>query len=111
MSERPSPQLAISKQLPYSSRIWVLAFLTGLPAGIVALTLLWTGDFTSKVQWTLTVLIVGFWWGCAMALRERVILPLQTVSNLLAALRDLDRRDREVLAEAGFPVSAEDMAH
>lgn len=90
MPERPSPQLAISKQLPYSSRIWVLAFLTGLPAGIVALTLLWTGDFTSKVQWTLTVLIVGFWWGCAMALRERVILPLQTVSNLLAALREGD---------------------
>ena len=27
------------------------------------------------------------------------------------ALRDLDRRDREVLAEAGFPVSGEDMAH
>jgi nitrogen fixation/metabolism regulation signal transduction histidine kinase len=90
MSERPSPQLAISKQLPYSRRIWVLAVLTGLPAGIVALTLLWTGDFTSKVQWTLTVLIVGFWWGCAMALRERVILPLQTVSNLLAALREGD---------------------
>jgi tRNA (guanine37-N1)-methyltransferase len=31
--------------------------------------------------------------------------------DLLATLRDLDRRDREVLAEAGFPVSAEDMAH
>ena len=31
--------------------------------------------------------------------------------DLLAALRDLDRRDREVLAEAGFPVSTEDMAH
>ena len=31
--------------------------------------------------------------------------------DLIAGLRDLDRRDREVLAEAGFPVSAEDMAH
>ena len=31
--------------------------------------------------------------------------------DLIGALRDLDRRDREVLAEAGFPVSAEDMAH
>ena len=29
----------------------------------------------------------------------------------VAGLRGLDRRDREVLAEAGFPVSAEDMAH
>jgi tRNA (guanine37-N1)-methyltransferase len=41
-------------------------------------------------------------------------------ADLIAALRDLDRRDREVLAEAGydseqnsagFPVSGEDMAH
>ena len=31
--------------------------------------------------------------------------------DLIAGLRDLDRRDREVLAEAGFPVNAEDMAH
>ena len=31
--------------------------------------------------------------------------------DLIAGLRDLDRRDREVLAEAGFPISAEDMAH
>ena len=31
--------------------------------------------------------------------------------DLIGALRDLDRRDREVLAAAGFPVSAEDMAH
>jgi len=39
--------------------------------------------------------------------------------DLIAALRDLDRRDRQVLAEAGFPaeeargfpVSGEDMAH
>jgi len=31
--------------------------------------------------------------------------------DLIAGLRGLDRRDREVLAEAGFPISAEDMAH
>ena len=31
--------------------------------------------------------------------------------DLIPALRDLDRRDRQVLAEAGFPVNGEDMAH
>jgi tRNA (guanine37-N1)-methyltransferase len=31
--------------------------------------------------------------------------------DLIGALRDLDRRDRQVLSEAGFPVSGEDMAH
>lgn len=62
----------------------------GLPATIVALVLLWSGDFTSKVQWTLTIIIVGFWLGFAAALRERVVMPLQTLANLLSALREED---------------------
>jgi nitrogen fixation/metabolism regulation signal transduction histidine kinase len=54
------------------------------------LLLLWTGDYSSRIRWTLAVLIVSFWWGLAFALRERVIRPLQTLSNLLAALREGD---------------------
>lgn len=54
------------------------------------MVLLWRGDYTSKVQWTLTVLIVGVWMGFAFALRERVVRPLQTLSNILAALREGD---------------------
>jgi len=42
------------------------------------------------VQWTLTVLIVGAWLGFALAVRERVVFPLQTLSNLLGALREGD---------------------
>ena len=45
----------------------------------------------AKVRWTLTLLIVGFWlghrcWRCA----TRVVRPLQTLANLLAALREGD---------------------
>jgi tRNA (guanine37-N1)-methyltransferase len=46
-------------------------------------------------------------WRRDMALRRTAVHR----PDLIAGLRDLDRRDREVLAEAGFPVSAEDMAH
>jgi nitrogen fixation/metabolism regulation signal transduction histidine kinase len=42
------------------------------------------------VQWTLTVFILTIWWGVALALRDRVIFPLQTLSNLLGALREGD---------------------
>jgi nitrogen fixation/metabolism regulation signal transduction histidine kinase len=52
--------------------------------------MLWGGDYTPKVQWTLSVVIMGFWLGFSFALRERVVLPLQTLSNLLAALREGD---------------------
>ncbi|MBI2925070.1 MAG: PAS domain-containing sensor histidine kinase [Verrucomicrobia bacterium] len=67
-----------------------LAFLAGLPGSAVALGLLWAGTYSAKVQWTFTVLIVGFWLGVAFALRERVVRPLQTLSNLLASLREGD---------------------
>jgi CheY-like chemotaxis protein len=76
------------QRLRFDQRILLLALAAGLPAALVSLLLLWTGDYTAKVQWTLTVAIVGIWLGCSFAVRHRVVLPLQTVSNLLAALRE-----------------------
>src|SRR6476660_10160262 len=76
--------------LRFDQRILLLALAAGFPAALVALILLWTGDYTPKVQWTLTVFIVGVWAGCSFSVRQRVVLPLQTLSNLLAALRESD---------------------
>jgi nitrogen fixation/metabolism regulation signal transduction histidine kinase len=80
----------LPERLRFDQRILLLALAAGLPAALVALVLLWTGDYTARVQWTLTVLIVGIWLGCSFAARHRVVLPLQTLSNLLAALRERD---------------------
>jgi nitrogen fixation/metabolism regulation signal transduction histidine kinase len=52
--------------------------------------LLWTGDFTPKVQWTLTLFISLGWLGFAFAVRSNVVRPLQTLSNVQAALREGD---------------------
>jgi len=52
--------------------------------------LLWTGDFTPKVRWTVGLLAVGWWFAVAATLGEQVVRPLQTISNLLAALREGD---------------------
>src|ERR1035441_9289262 len=76
--------------LGHEGRVVLLAVLAGLPGSAIALWMLWSGDFSSKVQWTLTVLIAGAWLGCAFAVRERVVFPLQTLSNLLGALREGD---------------------
>ena len=76
--------------LGHEGRVVLLAVLAGLPGSAIALWMLWGGDFSSKVQWTLTVLIAGAWLGCAFAVRERVVFPLQTLSNLLGALREGD---------------------
>src|SRR5262245_27003388 len=87
---KPLPRAFQPQPLNYDHRILLLAFFTGLPGAVVSLILLWKGGFDTKTQWTLTVFIVACWLGCALALRERVVTPLQTLSNLLAALREGD---------------------
>jgi len=77
-------------KLTYDTRILLFALATGLPGLLVALILLWHGGHDAKTQWTLALLIVGCWLGFAFALRERVIRPLQTLANILAALREDD---------------------
>jgi two-component system nitrogen regulation sensor histidine kinase NtrY len=76
--------------LRHEHRILLLALAAGFPALLVALILLWDGDFTPKTQWTLTALIGLCWVGFAAAAQGRVVRPLQTLSNLLAALREGD---------------------
>lgn len=80
-----------SKRPPrHEGQVFRLALLGGFPAVALALGLLWFGDFTARTQWTLTLLVVGVWFACAMLAREHVVRPLQTVANVLAALREHD---------------------
>src|SRR5438128_6863265 len=74
----------------YERRILTLALLTGLPAVLVALVLLWAGDCAARTQWTVTILLVAVWLAFVGVVRERVVRPLQTISNMLAALREGD---------------------
>ena len=91
-------------RLSHDRRILLMAFASALPGAAISLIFLWGGDYTPKVQWTLTVLIVTFCLGFAFALRERVILPLQTLSNLLAALGEGDFSIRARGAHGGDPL-------
>jgi two-component system, NtrC family, nitrogen regulation sensor histidine kinase NtrY len=78
------------QRLSFESRVLLLALLAGLPGTAVALALLIVESYTAKVIWTFGLLVVGFWLGFAFTLRERVVRPLQTLSNLLAALLEGD---------------------
>src|SRR5438874_3900446 len=91
-------------RLSHDRRILLMAFASALPGAAIALIFLWTGDFTPKVQWTLSVLIITFCLGFSFALRERVVLPLQTLSNLLAALGEGDFSIRARGARGGDPL-------
>ncbi len=76
--------------LSFEGRIVLLAICAGLPGSICSLIMLWTGDYRLHTQVTLSILIFGIWMGFAFAIRERVVFPLQTISNLLGALREGD---------------------
>jgi PAS domain S-box-containing protein len=87
VTRKPKPP---EHKITHDTRVLLIALMAGFPGVLVSMILLWGGDFTAKVEWTVTVFIVGVWLGCSYALRERVVFPLQTLSNLLAALREGD---------------------
>jgi len=78
------------ERFSHGTRVMLTALAAGLPAVAVSIILLITGEFTPKVQWTFGALVVCCWLAFAAAVRGRVIRPLQTISNLLAALREGD---------------------
>jgi len=74
----------------HEQRMLLLALAAGLPAVAICMWLLWTGSYTPKTQWTLSIVIVGAWWGFAAGVKERVANPLRTLANLLEAMREGD---------------------
>ena len=76
--------------MTYERRIQLLALAAGFPGSLIAMILLWHGNYSSGAVWTLAFLIFSLWFGFAFSLRNRVVFSLQTLSNLLAALREED---------------------
>lgn len=74
----------------HEKRVLAFALLAGLPAVAATGLLLWTGDYSARLQWTVMTVVTLSWLGFSFAVRERVVFPLRTLSNLLAALREGD---------------------
>jgi nitrogen fixation/metabolism regulation signal transduction histidine kinase len=80
----------LRKRLTYQRAIPLLAVLSGFPAVVATLVLVWTGDHASRTQWTVTVFVLGSWIAILIAMRDRLVRPLHAVSNMLEALREGD---------------------
>jgi two-component system nitrogen regulation sensor histidine kinase NtrY len=100
------------RRLSLENRLTWLAFGAAAPAAVIALIILWSGDYSAKVQWTLTIFIFGCFAGFISSAREHLIRPLQTMTNLLAALREGDysirargARENDALGEALLEVN------
>src|SRR6266581_2652207 len=101
------------RRISHEDRLTWLTIGAVAPAALVALCLLWFGDYSAKVQWTLTLVLIGFAFGYLVSAREHAIRPWQTITNLLAALREGDysirargAREDDALGEALLEVNA-----
>jgi nitrogen fixation/metabolism regulation signal transduction histidine kinase len=81
-------------RLSHDRRVLLLTLAAGLPAVAVALVLLWVpptaGSVNPLLRLALTLIVLTAWFAGAPIVRRRVVRPLQTTSNLLAALREGD---------------------
>jgi PAS domain S-box-containing protein len=96
---RPKPH----KRFKHENHLALLAVVMAGPAIFLALIFTWTGDYSANTRWTLTVLVLVFIWGGLAALKHRARFPLQTLGNLVAAIREGDFSTR---ARAGGSVDA-----
>jgi nitrogen fixation/metabolism regulation signal transduction histidine kinase len=78
------------RRFPHDRRIQLLALGAGLPALVLAGVLLFRSDLSPRMQWSLLGLVALAWLALASSAREAVTRPLQTLSNLLGALREED---------------------
>ena len=74
----------------FDQRLLLLTIAAGLPGTVVALVLLWTGGYSFQTTITVLLVILACWGIAAASLRHRVVFPLQTMANLLEALRESD---------------------
>jgi two-component system nitrogen regulation sensor histidine kinase NtrY len=100
-------------KLRYDRRILLLTIAAGLPGTLAALVLLWAGDYSTQTIVTASLVMLVLWALAASSLRHRTVFPLQTMANLLEALRENDfsfrargaRRD-DPLGETLFEINA-----
>src|SRR5687768_4163506 len=89
LSHRPQARPRL-RAPSFESRVLLLALAVGLPGTAVALLLLWIGPYNPRLQGIVTLGLAAIWWWLARNLWQNVVRPLQTLSNLLHAVRDGD---------------------
>lgn len=73
-----------------STRYLLATLAGGLPAVVIAITLLWAHDFPPRLFWTTSLFLVITWAGGAWIVYQRLDYRLRTLANIISALREGD---------------------
>jgi nitrogen fixation/metabolism regulation signal transduction histidine kinase len=84
------PAIRRGSRLKFEKRVTFLALAAGFPAVCLCAFLLWYDNYSARVQWTADLFLTIFWLSIAFNLKQRIVRPLQTLSNILAAIREGD---------------------
>ena len=84
------PTLGQRGKLKFEGRVTLLSLAAGFPAVALSALLLWYDGYSAQVQWTIDLLLTLLWLGISFNLKQRIVRPLQTLSNILAAIREGD---------------------
>ena len=77
------PALNRGGRLKFEGRVTFLALAAGFPAVALCAFLLWYDGYSGRVQWTVDLFLVIVWLGVSFNLKQRIVRPLQTLSNIL----------------------------
>ncbi len=105
-----SPQSGGGRKMPkgrkrvrllYENRISLYAFLVALPGILVGGILIWQQAWSTQSKLALSFAVLVVWWILALVLHEQTVKPLQTLANVVGALREEDYsfRARGAVAE------------
>lgn len=79
-----------ASKLLYEKRIALFGLLAALPGAVFGTTLIWTHTWPTDVKIALTALEFFLWFVLTLALLDQVVRPLQTLANVVGALREED---------------------
>jgi two-component system nitrogen regulation sensor histidine kinase NtrY len=77
-------------RIAFEHRVLLMAMAVALPSTATAIALVFVYSESDQLKWTVTILLSLFCLAMAAAVREKVVFPLRTISNLLAALHEGD---------------------
>ena len=96
-SSPPTSGMAARRKVPrkrvrllYERRISLYSLLVALPGILVSGILIWMQSWSTESKLALSLLELLVWWALAAALHEQIVRPLQTLANVVAALREED---------------------
>jgi nitrogen fixation/metabolism regulation signal transduction histidine kinase len=85
-------------------RIWLFALAGAFPGAAISIWMLWAHTSSQAARWTLAFVVVASAVAAAAALQALVVRPVQTLSNMLSAIREGDyaQRGRDDWEEDSF---------